>query len=216
MHRDWGEVVEVKVNFVDRLGRQLERKPSGTFGLGTVTDPYQPVERKHELSRGALKQLREAGAPVSILTKSDLVLRDLDLLSGWDGAEVGLSIGSADAEIASLVEPGAPPPEKRLSAVRTLSSRDIDTYVMVAPVIPGVNDSDEQLRFLIQRIAEAGARRVMWDKYNPKPLAGVRLSEALQESSFKLGEASVSWIRRVRGVLASECTSRAIQLLDAF
>jgi len=216
MGRDWGEVVEVKVNFVQMLSKQLAKRPKGTFGLGTVTDPYQPLEKKHELSRGCLIELRRAGSPVSVLTKSDLVLRDVDILSDLEGSEVGMSLGSVDENISALLEPGAPSPSKRLDALRRLSAEGVDTYVMAAPIVPGLSDSEESLRALVRMTERSGTRRIIWDKFNPKPMAGARLRRALAAKSIELGKSDDAWRATVRGVLLDECRDSSIELLDAF
>jgi DNA repair photolyase len=216
MSRPWGETVEVKVNFVQTLKKQLEKKPKGTFGLGTVTDPYQGVEKEFELSRGSLMELRRMGSPVSVLTKSDLVLRDADILAGWGGAEVGVSIGTVDDEMASLLEPGAPPPSRRFKAIRELSNNGIQAYVMAAPIIAGVGDSEDSLKRLVRMTADSDVKRIMWDKFNSKPIAGSRLRAALGRQSIELGRADDSWVRLVRGTLQRECGESGIELLEAF
>lgn len=216
MGRDWGEVVEVKVNFIQMLSRQLAKRPEGTFGLGTVTDPYQPLEKGYELSRGCLMELRHAGSPVSVLTKSDLVLRDIDILSGSDGSEVGVSLGSVDERVSAILEPGAPSPSRRLEALRRLSAEGIDTYVMAAPIVPGLSDSEASLRTLVRVVERSGTRRIIWDKFNPKPMAGARLRRALVEKSIELGKSDDAWTATVRRVLLDECRDSNIELLDAF
>ena len=216
MGRDWGEVIEVKVNFVQMLHKQLEKRPRGTFGLGTVTDPYQSLENEFELSRGSLGELRRAGSPVSVLTKSDLILRDLDIFSGWKNTEVGVSIASVDDEVCTLLEPGAPRPGRRLDSLRKLSEEGVDAYAMVAPIVPGVSDSEKSLRDLVRKVAETGTKRIMWDKFNPKPLAGARLRRTLADKSIEFGKIDGSWVSVVRGVLLDECKASSIELLDAF
>lgn len=206
----------MKVNFVHVLAKQLAKGSRGTFGLGTVTDPYQPLEKEYELSRGCLKELRRAGSHVSVLTKSDIVLRDLDILSGWEGSEVGVSLGSIDENVSVLLEPGAPSPERRLEALRRLSADSVDTYVMAAPIVPGISDSEESLRTLVRKTEKSGSKRIMWDKFNPKPMAGARLRRALAAKSLQLGKSDGAWTAFVRGVLLDECGARGIELLDAF
>ncbi len=216
MARDWGEVVEVKTNFVQMLQKQLSRKPRGTFGLGTVTDPYQPLEKEYELSRESLKELKQAGSSVSVLTKSDLVVRDLDLLQGWRSAEVGVSLGSVEDGVAAILEPGAPSPIRRLDALKKLSDGGVDTYVMAAPIIPGISDSEAVLRSLVCKVAGTGAKRIMWDKFNPKPMASQRLRKLAPRGSMVLAKADEIWISRVRRLLSEECEASNLELLEAF
>ena len=216
MSRPWGEVVEVKVNFGQMLRKQLEKKPKGIFGLGTVTDPYQVVEKDYELSRGSLRELKSAGCPVSVLTKSDLVLRDLDILADWVGVEVGISIGVVDDELSSVLEPGAPRPGRRFAALQRLAEEGIETYVMAAPIIPGVGDSETSLRMLVGRTADAGVKRMMWDKFNPRPIAGSRLRRAMNSRSIELKLCDHAWVRSVRTILQRECRDAGLELLEAF
>jgi len=217
MDRPWGETIEVKFNIVQKLKSQLQKNAKGVFGVGTVTDPYQSLEKKFELTRGCLVALKSAGAQISVLTKSDLILRDLDVLRAWQSAEVGISIASLDGETAALLEPGAPSPDRRLDALRRLSAEGVRTYLMAAPIIRGVTDSEEGLRGLVRRSNEAGVRAIMWDKFNPKPMATSRLRKRLVEKGFSQTTVhSNNELTRIRSVLGSECEKLGLELLDAF
>jgi len=122
------------------------------IAIGTNTDPYQPIERRYQVMRRILEVLDKAGHPVGIVTKSALVLRDLDILARMaerNLAKVALSVTSLDAELARKVEPRAATPMRRLEALRRLSAAGVPTTVMVAPVIPALNDME------IERILEA-------------------------------------------------------------
>ena len=159
---DFERKIVVKVNAVERLRAELRspRWKGDPIAMGTNTDPYQKAEGKYHLTQGIVRALAEAGNPFSILTKSTLVLRDLDLLA--DAAtrtrvRLGLSIGTLDREVWRLTEPGTPPPDKRLEAVRRLSEAGIRCSVLIAPVLPGLSDSDDQLREVAQACLEAGA-----------------------------------------------------------
>jgi DNA repair photolyase len=128
--------------------------------MGTNTDPYQSAEGKYHLTRGIVGVLGEAGNPFSILTKSTLVLRDLKLLSAAarrTSVHLSFSIGTLDREVWKLTEPGTPPPEQRVAAVRKLNEAGIPCRVLVAPVLPGLSDGDEQVREVVAACAEAGA-----------------------------------------------------------
>ncbi len=217
MGREWGSVVEAKTNIVSRLKKELEKGATGVYGIGTVTDPYQPAEKEYELTRGCLVQLKRAKARVSILTKSDLVLRDSDILSDWDGSEVGVSIGCPHDEVASYTEPGACPPSRRFAALARLSEAGIASYLMAAPILPGIGDSREALEDLVQRAADAGVSRIIWDVFNPKPLATARLKLALSSKGITLRNPSgQSGSEAVRAILARQCSINGIELLDAF
>ena len=159
---DFERKIVVKVNAVERLRAELRspRWKGDPIAMGTNTDPYQKAEGKYHLTQGIVTVLAEAGNSFSILTKSTLVLRDLELLA--DAAtrtyvRLAISIGSLDRDVWQLTEPGAPPPDKRLDAVRRLSEAGVRCGVLIAPVLPGMSDSDDQLRAVAQACLEAGA-----------------------------------------------------------
>jgi DNA repair photolyase len=216
--RCWGEVVEVKIGIVQQLKRELEKgHATGVYGIGTVTDPYQPLEKEYELTRGCLAILKRHGARVSILTKSDLVLRDLDILRSWAGAEVGISIGCVDRDLARLLEPGAAAPEKRLTALRRLSEEGVPTFLMAAPIISGLSDSNQSVAELVRLAGECGVRRIIWDKYNPKPMASRRMAKVLSSAGLEMRALHTpADVARIRKVLMEECGSSKIVLEDAF
>ena len=133
------------------------------IAMGTNTDPYQPVEGELRIARTVIEVLAECNHPLVITTKSDRVVRDLDLLAPM--AEKGLvavavSVTSLDPRIAMTVEPRAPHPERRLKAVRALVDAGIPTFVNIAPIIPAITDSE--LEMIVARAAEAGAHNVSY------------------------------------------------------
>ncbi len=149
---------ETKLYAKTDAARLLERELSNpryqpdTIALGTNTDPYQPIERTRKITRQVLEVLERTGHPVGIVTKSALVVRDIDILAAMAKrglAKVALSVTTLDSRIARAMEPRAPTPAKRLEAVRQLSEAGIPTAVMVAPIVPGLTDPE------IERILEA-------------------------------------------------------------
>jgi DNA repair photolyase len=146
----------VKVNAVELLRRELADKKyrPKPIAMGTNTDPYQPAERKHRLTRGILEVLLETKHPASIVTKSALVVRDIDILSEMAKlglVHVALSVTSMDHILSRKMEPRASTPEKRLEAIRLLAAAGIPTGIMAAPMIPAINDME------MERILDAGA-----------------------------------------------------------
>ena len=160
--RDFERRIVVKVNAVERLRAEL-RAPTWSgdhIAMGTNTDPYQHAEGKYHLTRGIVEVLAEAGNPFSILTKSTLVLRDLEVLAEAarrTSLHLSFSIGTLDREVWRATEPGTPPPDKRVAAVRRLSDAGIPCGVLVAPILPGLSDGDEQVREVARACLEAGA-----------------------------------------------------------
>ena len=133
------------------------------IALGTNTDPYQPIERRFRIARACLELLAACRHPVTITTKSDRVLADLDVLQrlGADGlVAVAISVTSLDARIARTLEPRAPHPERRLAAVRRLADAGVPVHVSIAPVVPQI--TDHEIEALVARAAEAGARGVFF------------------------------------------------------
>jgi DNA repair photolyase len=143
------------------LERELAAKnyQPRTIAIGTNTDPYQPIERQHRVMRQVLEVLARTNHPVGIVTKSALVLRDLDLLAPMAEkglVKVALSVTSLDPVLARRLEPRAAAPEKRLAAIKALSEAGVPTCVMVAPVIPALNDAE--METILARAQAAGAR----------------------------------------------------------
>jgi len=134
----WGQFCDAKVNAADVLSKQLVNAKKGLVSLSTVTDPYQTPERKYQLTRKILIALLAAGFPVSILTKSDLVLRDIDVLQqfGRETCDVGFSIATCDEVIRRQFEPRAPSIQKRMDALKILHASGIRTWVFIAPILP--------------------------------------------------------------------------------
>jgi DNA repair photolyase len=128
------------------------------IAMGTNTDPYQPIERDHEITRSILAVLSEFNHPVGIVTKSNLILRDIDILAPMAArglAQVSISVTTLDRDLARRLEPRAPTPWRRLDAIRALSDAGIPTGVIAAPMIPGINDAE--LEAILERAAKAGA-----------------------------------------------------------
>jgi DNA repair photolyase len=132
----WGAFVDVKANAPEVLRRQLRRARRGSVLVGTVTDPYQPSERRHRVTRRCLEALAERRFPVSVLTRSPLCLRDMDVLRRFDDVTVGLSIPTDSDETRRTFEPHAPPIAARVDALRTLRREGFRTYVFAGPLLP--------------------------------------------------------------------------------
>lgn len=151
----WGNFVDVKINLPQLLNQELHRRYSRTrqlpmtpdlvagepgrqlrISLSTVTDPYQPLEQKYQLTRRCLEILLRYPVSVSILTKSPLVLRDIDLFQQFENIQVGLTISTDREDIRQIFEPAAPPIPSRLAALRQLHEQGIRTWVFIGPILP--------------------------------------------------------------------------------
>lgn len=136
-HReDWGEFVDVKINAPKLLAQEIKKKKMGRVWISGVCDPYQPVERKYELTKKCLEILQKNNWPVTIQTKSPLVLRDLELLKKFQKIEVGFTIPTGNEKIRRIFEPRTPLIEERIKVLNKLHQEGIKTYVMIAPLLP--------------------------------------------------------------------------------
>ena len=164
---DWGGFVNVKTNIPVVLSKELRTKKPGVVAISTVTDPYQPVEKKYKLTRYCLEQLLRYDFPVCIQTKSDLILRDIDLITKFSKAEVMVSIGTLNDEHRKLLEPYASPIKDRLGVLKKYSDIGVNTSVFFGPVYPTLEPND--IEEIIDAFIENGATEIMMDKLNMKP-----------------------------------------------
>ena len=191
----WGTFVDVKVNLLDVLGKELPRRPGGSIWLSSVCDPYQPLERKYELSRGVIDLVsRDSRFSLSVLTKSSLVLRDLDLLECMkDRVDVGFTITTFNSEAQSIFEPYASSVNDRVKALGKLNEAGIDTWAFIAPILPHATESD--LETGLQRLAESGVKRLMTDRYNARGMIMRQTIEAYERWKPDID------VAKVRGLL---------------
>ncbi|MEN6621604.1 MAG: radical SAM protein [Smithella sp.] len=133
----WGEFVDIKINAPDLLAHEVKRKKKGRVWISGVCDPYQPLEKKYTLTERCLEVLVQNNWPITIQTKSALVIRDIEILKKANEIEVGFTITTADEEIRIIFEPGASPVSERVKALATLHSNGIKTFAMIAPILPG-------------------------------------------------------------------------------
>jgi DNA repair photolyase len=152
-HREpWGDFVDVKINAPELLANEVKKKKKGRVWISGVCDAYQPLERKYQLTRRCLELLVESGWSFTIQTKSPLVLRDIELLKKAADCEVGFTITTADEKVRKIFEPGAPPIVKRVEALATLHSEGVQTFVMIAPMLPGVEGLVDMLKRKVDHV----------------------------------------------------------------
>jgi DNA repair photolyase len=166
----WGSFVGIKENAPEVLAREVARRKPGSVMFGSVCDAYQPVEARCGVTRACLKAFVGArGFDVGILTKSDLVVRDVDVLKSIEGARVGFTLTTLDDGLAGVFEPGAPPPRSRLEAMREISRAGIPVWGFLGPVLPTFSDSEETLRAILGAMRDAGAAHALVDTLNLYP-----------------------------------------------
>jgi DNA repair photolyase len=162
---DFESKIIVKTNFNDVLRRELAR-PSWTgekIAIGTATDPYQPCDGRYRITRGVLELMRERQNPTSLTTKSTLILRDLDILADLSrDTDVGVhfTVTTLDPDIWRAVEPGTPPPWQRLQVMRRLVDAGVRCSVFLAPILPGITDSEMSINEVVSTAKEHGATSV--------------------------------------------------------
>jgi DNA repair photolyase len=198
MAEDFERRIVVKINAVERLRAELagRRWAGHHIAMGTNTDPYQRCEGKYHLTQGVVRVLSEAANPFSILTKSTLILRDIDLLASAASrtdVRANLSIGTLDEEVWRLTEPGTPHPGRRVDAVRRLNEAGIECGVLIGPVIPGLSDRPEQVQDVVSACVDAGAVSISAIGLHLRP--GVR-------------EHFLGWLAGVRPQVARELNGR--------
>jgi DNA repair photolyase len=194
-------------------------KERGVVGISTMTDPYQPAERRFQLTRFCLQVLLRHDWPVGVLTKSDLVVRDVDILEEFSECEVGFTVTTMDDHHRRLMEPGAPPVPRRLAAMRFLSDAGIRTYAFVGPVYPFT--TSHHLRELLRQVHEAGASYVLVDRLNLRSGVWISMVDALRSDQGLLTVARSRLFPRAGGpdfyegafsVLREEARALGLQL----
>ncbi len=162
---EFEQKIYVKQHTAELLRRELRRiKPGEAIALGTATDPYQPAERRYEVTQGILQEFtRQRGFELGIVTKSNLIVRDLDLLGAIalnNALSIHITVTTMNVDLARILEPRAPRPDLRMDAVRQLSEAGINVGVSLSPVLPGITDSPAGLEGVVCAAAAAGARHI--------------------------------------------------------
>jgi DNA repair photolyase len=171
---DFERKIYVKEHAADLLRQELRHVKSGEeIAIGTATDPYQPAERRYEVTRAILEELaRHRGLEVGIVSKSNLILRDLDVLQALaehNQLFVNITVTTVNTDLARVLEPRAPRPDLRLDAVRMLTAAGVNAGIICAPVVPGITDSPGDLEALVRAAAEVGAKYIYANPLFLKP-----------------------------------------------
>jgi DNA repair photolyase len=158
-HREpWGAFVDVKINAPELLAREVRKKKKGNVWISGVCDAYQYAEKKYQVTGRCLAILVDNEWPITIQTKSPLVLRDIEILKRSADVEVGFTITTADEKVRRIFEPGAPPIAKRVEALKILHQAGIRTFVMIAPLLPHAEGLVKMLKNAVDN--------VLIDRYN--------------------------------------------------
>src|SRR6267378_8009050 len=207
----WGSSVTVKRNAATVLSREIRKLPRGLVMISTATDPYQFVEGKYRITRHALEVLLRAQWPISVLSRSPLMTRDIDLFSRFKTIDVGMSVPTLDDRARALLEPWAPPIEARLRCLQSLADAGLRTFVSFAPAYPPTGDGTADAiatEFAARGVTEVFARTLdeRW---------GVReaMSARLQDSEIASELARISDDAYMGGFLvdlADACRSQGV------
>lgn len=182
----WGDFVDVKVNAPEILRKQLTRIKPGKISIGTVTDGYQPLEEKYKITHSCLKEFMAYQYPVSILTKSSLILRDLGLLKKIKILDVGITITTLDEEVRKVLEPKSSSSIERLDTLKILATEGIDTWAFFAPVLPYFSDSVDKIEELWIAFSKAEVNQVLVDTTNLYPKVYSNIKKILRSSHPEL------------------------------
>lgn len=169
-HRErWGEFVDVKVNAVEALTKEVKKKKRGEVFLSSVCDGWQPVEAKYKLTRKCVKILLENGFSLTILTKSVLVERDFDLLkANPKNVELGLTLTTLNERLQSLIEPRASSPGRRLATLKKAADSGIRVYAFLGPLLPYLCDRELDIDKLFHSLRDIGLEYIYVDRLNPR------------------------------------------------
>ncbi|HOC68547.1 MAG: Radical SAM superfamily protein [Candidatus Hydrogenedentes bacterium ADurb.Bin101] len=167
--QSWGAYVDVKTNAVEVLERQLRRAAPGNVFVSSACDGWQPLEAEYSLTRECCRLLVRHGFQVNALTKSALILRDLDIFAG-STARVGVTVTTLDPRLAALWEPHASPVEDRLRVLEEAHAAGLHTSVMFGPLLPFLYDTYENIYALLERAAALRVDTIWVDAFNPRPM----------------------------------------------
>jgi len=184
--REFEQKIFVKQHAADLLRQELRRVKTGeSIAIGTATDPYQPAERRFEVTRGILEELaRHSGLEIGIVTKSNLVVRDVEILrriAENNRLFVHLTVTTVNTELARILEPRAPRPDLRMEAVRQLNLAGVEAGVNLAPVLPEITDSPRDLEAVVKAASEAGAKSIFAMPLFLKPCSAAVFLPFLEE-----------------------------------
>jgi DNA repair photolyase len=190
---DFEQKIFVKQHAADLLRQEIHHvKPGEEIALGTATDPYQPAERRFEVTRAILEELgRHRGLEIGVVTKSNLVLRDVEVLQEVaknNRLYVNITITTLNTDLARILEPRAPRPDLRLEAMQNLSKAGVATGVICAPVLPGITDSPRDLEALVRATAQAGGKYISANSLFLKPCSAAVFLPFLEKEFPQLVE----------------------------
>lgn len=218
---NWGGFVKARINIVEILQSQVGSISKGKVGISTVTDPYQPLEAKLQLTRRCIEVLSSKGFPVSIQTKSALVLRDKDIIKP-DRFDIGVTITTLNEEIAKKIQKKSSPPGALVQVIEEFSSKGIETWIFLGPIIPEINDYRDGILEII-KLAKRTKSTLLYDKLNLKPWVVDSMRSILQKEvpqfeerfPYLLCRKSEYWLT-LRNSIENLCSKEGVNCKPAF
>jgi len=175
----WGQFVDIKVNAVEVLYRQLRRAEPGEVFVSSACDGWQPIEASCQLTRRCCELLLQRGFRVHVLTKSTLVVRDLEVFAGHPAC-IGVTVTTLDEGLRELWEPGASPVQDRFAVLQQARQAGIETSIMFGPLLPALSDDPASIERMLARAAELQIERIWVDALNPRPRVWPSVARLLQ------------------------------------
>ena len=215
----WDQTVTIKRNIPLILSKELSHKKPGTIGISTVTDPYQPIEQHYNITRYCLVQLLQKDFPISIQTKSSLVIRDKDIISQFSHAELLVSIATMNDSYRKLLEPAASSIEQRLNILKEFSNTQVKTGVFFGPIYP---TTDKEISQMVEIFSKLDVSTLIIDRFHMKPGVHNALMNATQsnpEFQKKLQHYLMQQeteYHHIKEMIASNIKETKIDLVDAF
>jgi len=209
---EWGKFVYAKSNIPNVLSDEIRKKKPGIVGISTVTDPYQPVEKKYKLTRYCLEQLLKYDFPLSIQTKSDLILRDQDIISKFSKVELMMSIGTLNDQEREKLEPYSSSIQNRLNVLKKYSDIGVDTSVFFGPIYPTIKKSD--ILTIVDTFKISGVKEIMIDKFNLKP--GIKENISKFYPSIRNLIENDSYYKQLSQEIIKVCKEKNVKAVYAF
>ncbi len=216
----WGFFVDVKTNIPNVLSKEIRKKEKGVVGISTVTDPYQPIEKKYKLTRFCLEQLLIHGYPICIQTKSDLVLRDKDIITRFSKAELMISIGTLNDSERKILEINSSSIHKRLKIFEYFKNTDVKKSIFFGPLYPTIKKDD--LKKFFDKISDYNVSELLVDNFNirsgmkqniiRKINSNVKLKNSFSENIFK----KTTFYEKIRENIKEIGNAKNIKITDAF
>jgi DNA repair photolyase len=216
----WGTFVDVKTNIPNVLSKEIRNKEKGVVGLSTVTDPYQSIEKKYKLTRFCLEQLLIYDFPVCIQTKSDLILRDTDLIKKFSNAEIMVSIGTLNDYERKMLEPNSSSIEKRLKILESFSKKNTKKSVFFGPIYPTLKKDD--LKEFFNKLSKYNVSEVLVDNFNIRSgmkqniLEKINSNEKFKSHFSKNIFRKTNFYENIRQNIFEIGKSKNIKITDAF